>query len=40
MQLYLPHTTLERIAGEADMAAPGELLERTAHPDPLHPDCS
>ena len=35
VQLYLPHTTLERIAGEADMAAPGELLERTAHPDSI-----
>ena len=35
IQLYLPHTTLERIAGEADMAAPGELLERTAHPAPV-----
>ena len=35
IQFYLPHITLERIAGEADMAAPGELLERTAHPDPI-----
>ncbi|HXO68543.1 MAG TPA: AraC family transcriptional regulator, partial [Bradyrhizobium sp.] len=35
VQLYLPHTTLERVAGEADMAAPGELLERTAHSDPV-----
>ncbi len=35
VQLYLPPTTLERIAGEAGMAAPGELLERTAHPDPI-----
>jgi AraC family transcriptional regulator len=33
VQLYLPHTTLERVAGEADMAAPGDLLERTVHPD-------
>jgi len=33
VQLYLPHATLERIAGEANMAGPGELLERTAHPD-------
>ena len=35
VQLYLPHATLERIAGEANMAGPGELLERTAHPDPI-----
>jgi AraC family transcriptional regulator len=35
IQLYLPPKTLERIAGEADMTAPGELLERTAHPDPV-----
>ena len=35
VQLYLPHTTLERIAREADTAAPGDLLERTAHPDPV-----
>ncbi len=40
VQLYLPHTTLERVADEADTAAPIDLLERTAHPDPLHPDCS
>jgi AraC family transcriptional regulator len=33
VQLYLPHATLERIAGEANMAGPGELLERTAYPD-------
>ena len=35
VQLYLPHATLERIASEANMAGPGELLERTAHPDPI-----
>ena len=35
VQLYLPPTTLDRIAREADMAAPGELLERTAHSDPV-----
>ena len=35
VQLYLPHTKLERIAGEADRAAPGHLLERTGHPDPI-----
>jgi AraC family transcriptional regulator len=33
VQLYLPHRTLERIAGEADMTAPGDLLERTGHTD-------
>ena len=35
VQLYLPQTTLERIAGEADTTAPGDLLERTGHPDPI-----
>jgi AraC family transcriptional regulator len=29
VQLYLPHTTLERVAGEAN------LLERTGHPDTI-----
>jgi len=33
VQLYLPHTTLERVAREADQAGPGNLLERTGHPD-------
>jgi AraC family transcriptional regulator len=33
VQLYLPRPTLERISGEADKAAPRDLLERTAHPD-------
>jgi AraC family transcriptional regulator len=33
VQLYLPHRTLERVAGEAGMAAPGDLLERTGHTD-------
>jgi AraC family transcriptional regulator len=33
VQLYLPHKTLERIAGEAEMTAPGALVERTGHPD-------
>jgi len=33
VQLYLPHRTLKRIAGEADMAAAGDLLERTGHTD-------
>lgn len=35
VQLYLPHKTLERVAGEADMPALSELLERTGHPDPI-----
>ena len=35
VQLYLPHTTLERVTREADTAAPIDLLERTAHPDPI-----
>jgi AraC family transcriptional regulator len=35
LQLYLPHTTLQRVAHEADMAAPGDLVERTVHPDPV-----
>jgi AraC family transcriptional regulator len=35
VQLYLPHTMLERIAREADTAGPLDLLERTAHPDPI-----
>ena len=33
VQLYLPHKTLERVAGEADTTAPGDLVERTGHPD-------
>ncbi|VIO67588.1 Regulatory protein SoxS [Bradyrhizobium ivorense] len=35
VQLYLPHQTLARVADEADIAAPIDLLERTAHPDPV-----
>jgi AraC family transcriptional regulator len=35
VQLYLPHATLKRVADEADMAAPIDLMERTAHPDPF-----
>jgi AraC family transcriptional regulator len=35
VQLYLPRTTLERVAGEAGTAAPIDLLERTAYPDPI-----
>lgn len=33
VQLYLPHATLARVALEANIAAPGDLVERTAHPD-------
>src|SRR5690242_4578434 len=35
VQLYLPRTTLERVADEAETAKPVDLLERTAHPDPI-----
>jgi len=35
IHLYLPHATLQRVAGEANKASPGDLLERTAHPDPV-----
>ena len=35
VQLYLPHKTLLRVAGEANTPTPGELLERTGHPDPI-----
>lgn len=35
VQLYLPTTTLERIAAEANKAAPKELLERTGFVDPI-----
>src|SRR5437660_7346168 len=35
IQLYLPPTTLERVAGEADAPIPGDLLERTGHSDPV-----
>jgi AraC family transcriptional regulator len=33
VQLYLPQTTLERVAREAGTAGPSDLLDRTAHPD-------
>jgi len=33
VQLYLPQTTLQRVAGEAGSAAPHDLLERTGHAD-------
>jgi AraC family transcriptional regulator len=35
VQLYLPHSTLARVADEADTSKPKDLLERTAHPDPI-----
>lgn len=35
VQLYLPHTSLMRVADEAEIAAPINLLERTALPDPI-----
>ncbi|SDN12164.1 AraC family transcriptional regulator [Afipia sp. GAS231] len=35
IQLYLPHATLKRVAEEAGPATPTDLLERTAHPDPV-----
>jgi AraC family transcriptional regulator len=35
VQLYLPHASLARIADEAGIGAPIELLERTAQPDPI-----
>jgi AraC family transcriptional regulator len=35
IQLYLPRTTLERVAREAGASAPGDLLERTGHPDSI-----
>jgi AraC family transcriptional regulator len=35
VQLYLPQTTLARVAQEAGTAAPRDLVERTAHPDSI-----
>jgi AraC family transcriptional regulator len=35
VQLYLPHATLKRVADEAVTGTPTDLLERTAHPDPV-----
>jgi AraC family transcriptional regulator len=35
VQLYFPLTTLKRIASEAGKSTPGDLVERTAHPDPI-----
>ena len=33
VQLYLPQTTLERVASEANVVEPRNLLDRSAHPD-------
>ena len=35
IHLYLPRTTLERVALEAGTARPGDLMDRSAHPDPI-----
>ncbi|MCK1638321.1 helix-turn-helix transcriptional regulator [Bradyrhizobium sp. 157] len=35
VQLYLPHATLKRVADEAGIATSTNLVERTAHPDPI-----
>ncbi|MBR0971300.1 MULTISPECIES: helix-turn-helix transcriptional regulator [Bradyrhizobium] len=35
IQLYLPHTALERVVREANAPTLGDLLERTGHPDPV-----
>jgi AraC family transcriptional regulator len=35
VQLYLPQTMLQRVAREAETATSTDLLERTAHPDPI-----
>ncbi|MCP1848994.1 MULTISPECIES: helix-turn-helix transcriptional regulator [unclassified Bradyrhizobium] len=35
LQLYLPQATLSRVADEAYVAAPGDLLERTVYSDPV-----
>lgn len=35
LQLYLPQATLSRVAHEAGTTATGDLVERTAHPDPV-----
>jgi AraC family transcriptional regulator len=35
LQLYLPQTTLDRVAHEAGISASSELVERTAYPDPI-----
>ncbi len=33
IQLYLPHATLERVAHEANIVTPRDLVDRTTHPD-------
>lgn len=35
VQLYLPDATLKRVASEAEVTGPADLLERTAHPDSI-----
>jgi AraC family transcriptional regulator len=35
VQLYLPHVTLQRVADEAHIDTPIDLVERTAYPDPI-----
>lgn len=35
IQLYLPQRTLQRVASEADVAMPGNLLERSGHHDQI-----
>ena len=40
VQLYLPHRTLERVAGEADTSAPGDCWSERGIPIPSYPACS
>ena len=35
VQLYLPQQTLERVASEANTSGSSNLLDRSAHPDPI-----
>ena len=35
VQLYLPQKTLERVASEANIPGSSNLLDRSAHPDPI-----
>jgi len=35
VQLYLPQSTLDRVAADAGRITPDTLLERTGHPDPI-----
>jgi AraC family transcriptional regulator len=35
IHFYLPQRTLERVALEAGTASPGDLMDRSAHPDPI-----